>query len=316
MSVEIIVRPTLGSYTARAKGHNATASRSEGARQAAEALVRKLNIGAGQLQKQPSTDLPNGQQRFQFVRESEMTECQFHNNCGGWCETQRELEHNLCEHCLETHDEEMEQSAELHDRAPVAWSSVKPIVPGAYWIRGNGLSRPALIEVVHEHGQLRCNLHDRTTCEDFGFGYSIEQLSEKFEFSGPLHVHAKLGATVERDERAEFEAAWREVHRHEGKSPFLRIEPSGNYRWGDVHEGWLMWQARAALETKCPVAPVEHYEREQFETCIRREWPQAPISRKRDLLPEDDPCYGDYCDEPLQRAWVGWQMRATLEKKP
>ena len=34
------------------------------------------------------------------------TECQFHNNCGGWCETPRQVEHNLCEHCLEAHDED------------------------------------------------------------------------------------------------------------------------------------------------------------------------------------------------------------------
>lgn len=34
------------------------------------------------------------------------TECQFHNNCGGWCETPRQVEHNLCEDCLEAHDED------------------------------------------------------------------------------------------------------------------------------------------------------------------------------------------------------------------
>ncbi|MDG9816516.1 hypothetical protein [Pseudomonas putida] len=140
--------------------------------------------------------------------------------------------------------------AERHKNVPDAWSSVKPASAGAFWIRGNGLSRPALMEVAEEDGELRCNLHDRTTCGDFGYGYSIEQLSENFEFSGPLHVYAEPGATVERDERAAFEAAWREVHKHEGKSPFLRIDPLGNYRWGDVHEGWLMWQARAALEAK------------------------------------------------------------------
>ena len=69
---------------------------------------------------------------------------------------------------------------------------------------------------------------------------------------------------------------------------------------------------------QCPegCAPVERDERTEFEACIRREWPMAPISRKRDLLPKDDPCYGDYCDEPLQRAWVGWQMRAALERNP
>ncbi|WP_205884621.1 hypothetical protein [Pseudomonas putida] len=40
------------------------------------------------------------------------TECQFHNNCGGWCETQREQEHNLCVDCLEAHDEDMRAKPE------------------------------------------------------------------------------------------------------------------------------------------------------------------------------------------------------------
>lgn len=119
MPVEIIVRPTLGSYNARAIGHKGTASRSEGARQAADALVFKLNLGAGKLQEQADTVLPKGRQRFFFVSNSEMTECQFHNNCGGWCETQRELEHNLCEHCLETHDEQLALPAEQHQGEPV-----------------------------------------------------------------------------------------------------------------------------------------------------------------------------------------------------
>lgn len=35
------------------------------------------------------------------------SECQFHNNCGGWCETSREVEHNLCTDCLEAHDEDV-----------------------------------------------------------------------------------------------------------------------------------------------------------------------------------------------------------------
>lgn len=63
-------------------------------------------------------------------------------------------------------------------------------------------------------------------------------------------------------------------------------------------------------------APVEIDERAAFERAIRTDWPTAPISRKRDLLPKDDPCYGNYCDEPLQRAWVGWQARAALERMP
>lgn len=244
----------------------------------------------------------------------------------------------------QTHYEQLALPAEQHLGELMAWAPVKPVAPGAYWVRGNGLSRPALIEVAHEYGQLRCNLHDRTTCDNFGIGYSVEQLSDEFEFCGPLYTHADPGevqrlrglvglaesealsaiverdelreqlaerdallrdcftamlkggyskplrerikavlsasaepsapkcghtackslgephpfcdfvqslepsAPVERDERAAFEAAWSKLHKHEGKSPFMRIEPLGNYRWGDVHEGWIMWQARAALE--------------------------------------------------------------------
>lgn len=41
-----------------------------------------------------------------------LSECQFHNNCGGWCETSREVEHNLCTDCLEAHDEDVRAKPE------------------------------------------------------------------------------------------------------------------------------------------------------------------------------------------------------------
>lgn len=72
MPVEIIVRPTLGSYTARAKGHKVTASRSEGALQAAEALLRKLDFVGGELLEQASIDLPQGQKHFRFTPTNEL----------------------------------------------------------------------------------------------------------------------------------------------------------------------------------------------------------------------------------------------------
>lgn len=56
-------------------------------------------------------------------------------------------------------------------------------------------------------------------------------------------------------------------------------------------------------------------EKDEFVTWVRREWPQAPLSNVRDLLPKDDPRYGEYCDEALQRAWVGWQARAAVIAK-
>lgn len=40
----------------------------------------------------------------------ELSECQYHNNCGGWCETKEEQEMNLCCDCLNSyHDEEVRQ---------------------------------------------------------------------------------------------------------------------------------------------------------------------------------------------------------------
>ncbi|WP_350404324.1 hypothetical protein ABCR88_07690 [Pseudomonas sp. W17] len=80
------------------------------------------------------------------------------------------------------------QPAEQHQGEPVGWTVSKPVATGAYWIRGNGLEREALIEVVEDEGELRCNLHQRTTDSDFGYGYSIDQLSDEFEWRGPLYT--------------------------------------------------------------------------------------------------------------------------------
>lgn len=55
-------------------------------------------------------------------------------------------------------------------------------------------------------------------------------------------------------------------------------------------------------------------EREAFEAWVRREWPAAPLHHVRDALPVNDPRYGEYCNENIQRAWVGWQARAALEQ--
>jgi hypothetical protein len=66
------------------------------------------------------------------------------------------------------------------------WTHDKPTQPGAYWIRGNGLSRAALIQVIEDEGELCCNLHMHTTDSDFSYGYTIEQLDDEFEYLGPL----------------------------------------------------------------------------------------------------------------------------------
>ncbi|WP_236232082.1 hypothetical protein [Pseudomonas juntendi] len=140
--------------------------------------------------------------------------------------------------------------AERHKSVQGAWSSVKPASAGAYWIRGNGLSRPALIEVAEEDGELRCNLHDRTTCGDFGYGYSIEQLSENFEFQGPL-----FSGEVERDEREAFEKFCVDsFNRCCNPTIPMKMELMLAARAGDKYRArgwtdmWKGWKARAALD--------------------------------------------------------------------
>lgn len=85
---------------------------------------------------------------------------------------------------------EPEKPAEQPQGEPVAWSTVKPTAPGAYWVRGNGLGQEALIQVIDNDGELRCNLHQRTTGADFGWGYAVADLSEDFEWLGPLFTHS------------------------------------------------------------------------------------------------------------------------------
>ncbi|MFU2692081.1 hypothetical protein ACM7PK_02650 [Pseudomonas aeruginosa] len=67
-----------------------------------------------------------------------------------------------------------------------------------------------------------------------------------------------------------------------------------------------------SLRWPCPKHPAVEHERAEFEAWVRRDWPGAPLRFIRDALPVDDPRYGQYCDDALQRAWVGWQARAAL----
>lgn len=105
--------------------------------------------------------------------------------------------------------------------------------------------------------------------------------------------------------------------------PVMKLEAerlwggAGEYVVSFVKAGWLDECRRTGGEFllfTAPPAPdaMSHDEHAEFESWVRREWPQAPLSNVRDLLPKDDPRYGEYCDETLQRAWVGWQARAAL----
>ncbi|MED5492717.1 MAG: hypothetical protein VYD45_11430 [Pseudomonadota bacterium] len=77
--------------------------------------------------------------------------------------------------------------AELRGRVcvPEGWTLDKPTVPGAYWVRGNGLPE-ALVVVKRDEGELWCNLHMSTTEQNFGYGFTVEQLDDSFEWLGPL----------------------------------------------------------------------------------------------------------------------------------
>ncbi|MDD1980027.1 hypothetical protein [Pseudomonas asiatica] len=301
MPVEIIVRPTLGSYIARAKGLKGTASRSEGPRQAAEALLRKLDLGAGQLQEQSSIDLPNSHQRFHFVSESEMTECQFHNNCGGWCESHRELEHNLCEHCLEAHDEEMTQLAEQSQGEPVA----------VLYANGTVLTKADCGDVFDICCKVETPLY---THADPG---EVERLRGLLENQRQDRKRHTAQAVKHVDEIVALRAQLADLkQRHDRLHRDMAIIADREVPKGCTVADYAAAAIADALSASAEhTAPVGHDERAEFEACIRREWPMAPISRKRDLLQKDDPCYGDYCDEPLQRAWLGWQMRAALQRQ-
>ena len=75
--------------------------------------------------------------------------------------------------------------------AQTHWATEKPAHPGAYWVRGFRLgepdSRPALVEVTrNEAGTLLCNINDSNTNDDTREWSFVEDLSERFEWSGPL----------------------------------------------------------------------------------------------------------------------------------
>lgn len=79
------------------------------------------------------------------------------------------------------------QLAELNQQVEAdEWTHAKPTQAGAYWIRGNLLMEPALVQVKNDRGQLWCNLHMSTTEPDFRHGFCIVQLSDQFEWIGPI----------------------------------------------------------------------------------------------------------------------------------
>ncbi|POA52087.1 MULTISPECIES: hypothetical protein [unclassified Pseudomonas] len=123
---------------------------------------------------------------------------------------------------------------------PVDWTVTKPVSTGAYWIRGNGLEREALIEVVEDDGELRCNLHQRTTESDFGYGYSIEQLSDEFEWRGPLYTHpGAQPAAVALPTKEDFKT-WADRRAYD-----LSHSDKGIFHNIDTREAWACFKAGA-----------------------------------------------------------------------
>lgn len=98
------------------------------------------------------------------------------------------------------------------------WTSSKPAVEGAYWVRGNGLVEPFVVLVKLDQGELWCNLHMRNTDTNFGYGYAVDDLSSEFEWCGPLAAatgksvpQAWLDVQAERRRQVEVEG-WTPEH--------------------------------------------------------------------------------------------------------
>ncbi|GEM_PF-5837653 len=79
----------------------------------------------------------------------------------------------------------------------VAWSKTKPTVEGAYYVRGFNLFQPAqyeaLVQVRTHHfdgepaPELVCNIHESTSNEDMDDWSPMVEMSDDFEWLGPLH---------------------------------------------------------------------------------------------------------------------------------
>jgi hypothetical protein len=133
---------------------------------------------------------------------------------------------------------------------------------------------------------------------------------------GRVHIKAIAAPVVERQETVAYQ--WRRKTVNEGSQWTKWVEcTEADYHGvvgspGPSHRGVIRKARKLYAEHPAPVAVVLD-ERAEFVAWVRREWPQAPLSNVRDLLPKDDPRYGEYCDDTLQRAWVGWQARACLD---
>lgn len=74
------------------------------------------------------------------------------------------------------------------------WTSTKPTIAGAYYVRGfrrgEPDSRPALVEVDLDDGKLVCNLNEQNTGDSPAGWLEVSELSTGFEWQGPLVLQA------------------------------------------------------------------------------------------------------------------------------
>ncbi|WP_100633200.1 hypothetical protein [Pseudomonas qingdaonensis] len=217
----------------------------------------------------------------------------------------------------------------------VAWSQIRPAAPGAYWVRGNGLDQDALIQVIDDQGELRCNLHQRTTEADFGYGYAVSDLSEDFEWLGPLYTHPDAGEVERlrgiirthektvleqsnhlaymRAQLAERDALLREALCHA-----QRIEPMSVSLFNRIDVA-----LSASAEPKCQDGGMCADSSHKCTGCARDERDERALFESAHVAK----CFnfnrktvlgmlGEYGNPYVQSTWEGWQARAALERKP
>lgn len=107
-------------------------------------------------------------------------------------------------------EEAASQSAPTAAQEAVAWVKTKPTTEGDYYVRGFNLFAPkqyeALVQVRMHHfngelaPELVCNLHESTSSEDMDDWSPIVEMSDDFEWRGPLFaapVAASPGTDLE-----------------------------------------------------------------------------------------------------------------------